>query len=429
MRSPRASGLPVVGSARGFATQPLDYLVRQHAEHGDMFAVRLAGVPTVFCGGSSGPTSLFQAEPDHLEIHNTGLVHDLFQRAVFNLRGQEHLQARRMLLAGLVGPPLRRYVPTVVRLAQSHAERWSAAPGFDIYQSARDLTMDVCAQVILGVRPHEPDHQALTGLFDLFVRGTDVPSAQRYISPSYWRGRRAAAELRALFQRRISAGPDPSRGDVLSHLAVYVDQHGMDPASLPDHLLALLIATRETTASLLTWLLVELAQDDLLAEAIGAEARTLFAEPELLVDREAAPTLRAALLEAERLHSPNPISLRTVAADCAIGGHPVPKGWRAAYSPAANHLMPQLYDVPGRFRPDRFFDKGGRSVGSLLTFGRGLHTCPGRQLAELVVLATVTATYARHRLAVAGGVPTQLRYLPVKAPTAPVPAVLRTVGR
>ncbi|OHV51760.1 hypothetical protein CgIS1_18095 [Frankia sp. CgS1] len=419
----------MVDSARGFAAQPLDYLIRQHTEHGDMFAMRMAGVPTVFCGGAGGPAALFQAEPGHLEIYNTGLVHDLFRRAVFNLRGEEHLQARRMLLAGLVGPPLRRYATRALRLAQSHAERWSAAPGFDLYQSARDLTMDVCAQVILGVRPHERDHQALNRLFDVFVRGTDAPSARRYASPAYWRGRRAAAELRALFQRRLGAGPDPSRGDVLSHLAEYVDQHGMDPASLPDHLLALLIATRETTASLLTWLLVELAHDSPLAEAIGAEARTLCAEPDLLVDREAAPSLRAAVLEAERLHSPNTISLRIVVADCSIGGYEVPKGWRAAYSPAANHLMPQLYDSPDQFRSDRFAGKRGHSVSSLLTFGRGLHACPGKQFAELVVLATVTATYAHHRLAVLGGVPTVLRHLPVKAPTTPLPALLTTAGR
>ena len=48
------------------------------------------------------------------------------------------------------------------------------------------------------------------------------------------------------------------------------------------------------------------------------------------------------------------ISLRSATNTCTIGGFEIAKNWNVAYSPAANHLMPHLYEDPLRFQPDRF---------------------------------------------------------------------------
>lgn len=135
---------------------------------------------------------------------------------------------------------------------------------------------------------------------------------------------------------------------------------------------------------------------------------------------KAAPTLRAALLEAERLHSPNGLSLRRVVTDVDIGGFHVPRGWRAAYSPAANHLMADLYPEPHRFRPDRFLNAATPPTADLLTFGRGAHRCPGRHLAEMVVLLVAAVACSRFSIVLTEVRPHGVRYLPVKAPTSAV---------
>lgn len=414
---------PPMDVSHGFTASPLDFLVENHERHGDIFVTRMHGTPTVFCGGATGPLALFRAERGHLEVHNTELVHDLFGRAIFTLRGAEHLQARRTLRLGLTARPLRSYAEGALRLAQGHVARWSGGR-FDLYQEARGLTLDACARIVLGLRPGHADYRALPALFDAFVRGTDVPSQRRHVAFAYWRARRAATELRALIDRRTAAARRKPGVDVASHLMTNADQLGLDTASLSDHLLAVLMATRETTASLITWLLVELAREPTGADSLQHEARTLVADPSLLTDHKAVPHLRARLLEAERLHSPNAISVRAAVSGCRLGDHVIPPGWRVAYSPAANHLLPQLYDDPLRFRPQRFSGRRHGQATRLLTFGQGLHACPGKQLAELLVLAAAAAVFAGHTLALPEGVPTALRYLPVKAPIVPIAATL-----
>jgi cytochrome P450 len=411
MRAPPLGQPPVA-----FRELPLRFLVHLHEQHGDVVLAELDGTPTVFCGGATGPAELFRAERASLRVLNTDLVNDLFGSAIFNLTGERHLAARRMVLSGLRGAHLPWYARDAVRLALAHVGRWATAP-MDLYQAARALTMSACARMILGL----DDEAELNALFDIFVTGSLLPSADRHARPEYWQAMRSAAELRSLLRRRAESARAAPGTDLLSRMVAHGGPRGAADADLPDHLLAILVATRETTASLITWMLVELSRAQSAAAAMASEAAAFLADPGSLADHRAGPALRAVLTESERLHSPNAIGLRTVMSHCRIGGYDVECGWNAAYSPAANHLMPSLFDQPGVFRPERFtgmFQDPGVSM--LLTFGSGTHACPGRHLAEIVTLATASAVLARYTLSLAGDVTADISYLPVKAPRSPV---------
>ncbi|GLL02127.1 hypothetical protein GCM10017581_038690 [Dactylosporangium matsuzakiense] len=398
-------------------------MIHLHDQHGDVVLAELNGAPTVFCGGAAGPAELFRVERSHLQVLNTELVHELFGSAVFNLTGERHLAARRLVLSGLRAAHLRVYARETARLARTHVARWAASP-LDLYEAARDLTMSVCVRIVLGL-----DNEAeVKELFDTFVAGTLIPSTGRHDHPEYPAALRAAAELRALFRNRAEPARTSPGIDLLSRVVAHRSRADPSNAGLPDHLLAILVAMRETTASLITWMLTELARATPVAAAAASEAVAFLADPESLADHGTGPILRAVLTESERLHSPNAISLRTVVSDCRIGGYDVLRGWQVAYSPAANHLMASLYEHPGDFRPQRFSAGRSDATGSaLLTFGRGLHACPGRNLAEILTMATVSAVLARYRIHLPGDAPADISYLPVKAPRTRLEAQLEPV--
>ena len=421
MRPPHSPRSQAKDLANDFERSPLAVLVQQYEQHGSIFMMELNSGPTVFCGGADGPTEMFHAERASLEVYNTSLIHDLFGRAIFNLQGPEHLQARRMLRSGLSGPPLQYLAARTVELAQDHVENWSHSE-FDLYQGARSLTLDACAQIILGLCEEDEDYHALPEVFETFVRGTEVVSDRRHMAAAFWQGCHAARELLTMFERRITHSRRSPDTCVLSWLVSHYDEHGMGIADLPNHLLALLIATRETTASLVTWFLVELSASHI-EEDVVLEARSILVNPSWLGDPKMTPLLRVLLLETERLHSPNAVSMRTAVTDCHIGQYDIPQGCKVAFSPAANHLIPQIFQHPHDFCPRRFLQDGTDRAG-LLTFGGGIHSCPGKQLAEQIVLAAGAAVFAQYHLKLPGGKPTRLRYLPVKAPVDPVPAVL-----
>jgi cytochrome P450 len=218
-----------------------------------------------------------------------------------------------------------------------------------------------------------------------------------------------------MIARRAALVASVADVNVISRLAVNTK---LPPSDVGDHLLAVMIAVRETTSSLLTWLLIELAQLPQTVLALADEAQTL--------DRAVTGNMRALLWETERRHSPNILSRRVVIDNFVTPYGLVPEGWHAAYSPAVNHLFPSLFGDPVSFRPARFGGQFGmRLAASLLTFGNGIHACPGKPFAELVAVTFMTAVLRDCRLTLTSAPPANARYLPVKTPAFPVLALLR----
>lgn len=396
--------IPVMPLTAGFETDPVAFLARQHAAYGDVFAIELDGLPTAVFGGEAGTRVLFAAERQHLRVANTPEVGALFGEAVFNLAGDAHRQARRAVLAAVTGSWLREIRPDISRLIHRHVQRWGETGKIDLLAACRRLTLTVCAETIMGLPHRGAERRAFPHLFDTFAAAAGDPAVGDL---ALYDGFEAALQLRTMIARRVF-GDRPYGADVLSRLI----RAGQVPAaSIADHLLAVMIATRETTASLLTWMLLELARKVELAvsAAAGATAREV---------------LQWVLWETERLHSPNTLSRRRVLADLATPAGLVPAGWHAAYSPAANHLLPEFFDDPYHFRPHRFAGVEAPHASSLYTFGRGAHACPGKPFAEMLVTLVVSQVVKRFRLSLTDEAPASARYWPVRIPDAPVHLLL-----
>lgn len=416
--------------SRGFDENPLGVMDRAHHRHGPVFRMMVDGAETVLVGTGAGPGELFAVERGHLEVLNTALVHDLFGRAVFNLVGDGHAEARRRLRAALSGRALSGYVAPLLDVSVPMATRWAEQGVVDLHAGARELTLAMSARVLLGISPGEADAAEFAADFGRFVAATDVqPGRRRFAAARYWTGRRARRRLHVLFARRAApavAGVD--LGSALPGLAAAFENASGDVGLLADHLLALLIAARETTASLITWCLIELACHREHAELGAQEAHAAMTEPGLLVRRDALPVLRAVLAETQRMHSPNLLSLREAVCPVELGGYRIPIGMRVAYSPSAGHFDPEVFPQPHSFRPGRFL--AGPAPGARLrAFGGGAHACLGRPLAELMTMTLLACALYQGLPRLPGGPPCQLRYRPAKAPLAPVRFVLEREER
>lgn len=420
-----ACELPPHHAGTAFSRDPLRALEEGHRQHGPVFRMTVDGSETVLVGTWAGLVELFAGERGHLEVLNTPLVHDLFGRALFNLTGEGHAEARRRLRPALSGRALPGYVPVLLAVTEPVAARWAQHGVGDLYTAVRALTGSLSARVLLGIAPRETDAAGFASAFERFVAASGAPPGRgRFISGRYWAGRAARRRLHALFARRAAAavaghGPDSA----LAGLVAAFEEAPQAVGPLPDHLLALLIAARETTASLITWCLVELAGTRENAVLARAEARAAVAAPELLAQRDAVPFLRAVLAESQRLHSPNLLSMREAVCPVDLGGYRIPAGTRVAYSPSAGHFDPEVFPQPHTFRPGRFLDGGARGA-RLWAFGGGAHACLGRPLAELMALTVMASVLHRGVPRLPGGPPSRIRYRPAKAPLTAVPLVL-----
>ncbi|MFI9788626.1 cytochrome P450 [Kitasatospora sp. NPDC051984] len=417
--------LPPLHAAGGFDTEPFAVLEEGHRRYGPVFRMRVDGVETVLVGTWAGLGELFAAERGRLEVLNTPLVHDLFGRALFDLTGNGHSEARRRLRPALSGRALPAYVPALLEVIAPVTDRWAQAGTGDLHHEMRELTGTMSARVLLGIAPWEADAAVFASAFETFVAATTAPPGPaRFTAVRYWAGRSARQRLHALFARRarMSAGGVPE-GSALPGLVSAFADAPRQAGPLADHLLALLIAARETTASLVTWCLIGLADDWEHARLAAAEARAVAAEPQLLVAREALPVLTSVLAETLRLHAPNLLSMRQAVCPVALGGHRIEPGTRVAYSPSAGHFDPDTFPEPDVFRPQRFL-AGLASRSRLRAFGGGAHACLGRPLAELMALAVMACALDRGQPQLPAGPPTRISYRPAKAPIDPLPFAL-----
>ncbi|WP_416976926.1 cytochrome P450 [Streptomyces sp. T028] len=421
--APAAARLPPQHAAQGFDENPLGVLQEGHRQHGPVFRMMVDGAETVLVGTWAGLGELFAAERGQLEVLNTPLVHDLFGSALFNLAGDSHAEARRRLRPALSGRELPGYVPSLLEVMGPVAALWEQRGVGDLYTAVRALTGALSARVLLGIAPGETDATVFAADFERFVAATSVPPGwRRFTTSRYWVGRAARRRLHTLFGRRAHASAaGPHTGSALTALVAAFDAPER-AGRLPDHLLALLIAARETTASLITWCLVELAGNRRHAVLAAAEAHAAMASPELLTRRDALPVLRAVLTETQRLHSPNLLSMREAVCSVELGGFRIPAGARVAYSPSAGHFDPEVFPQPHAFRPGRYLAQQERSA-RLRAFGGGAHACLGRPLAELMTLAVMASVLHRGLPRLLGSPPDQIRYRPAKAPLAPVALV------
>jgi len=170
-----------------------------------------------------------------------------------------------------------------------------------------------------------------------------------------------------------------------------------DRVQIRSELLNILLAGRDTTASLLTNVWFVLANRPDLWTKLQTEINTLGGEEPTWEQLKDLKFLKALLNESLRLHPVVPANSREAQEDTTLplGGGPdgnaplfIPKGQLVAWSVYAMHRRPDFYGPDAEtFNPDRWLDdpvtgrKGLRPGWEYLPFNGGPRICLGQQFA------------------------------------------------
>lgn len=176
-------------------------------------------------------------------------------------------------------------------------------------------------------------------------------------------------------------------------------------------LLNILLAGRDTTASLLSNVVWELARQPEIMERLRTEITEIAG-----TDIDEVPTyqqikdmkyLRAIINESQRLYPIVPSNSRQALADTMLprGGGPdgsapifVPKGAYVAYHSWSTHRSPAIYgDDAHVFRPERWLEPGFRPGWAYLPFSGGPRVCIGQNFAlteAMFVVVRLVQTFA-----------------------------------
>ena len=176
-------------------------------------------------------------------------------------------------------------------------------------------------------------------------------------------------------------------------------KHTRDPKVLQDQLLNILVAGRDTTAGLLSFVFFELARNPAVLAKLREEIGTKFGlgkeariEEITFESLKNCEYLKAVLNECLRLYPSVPQNFRVATRNTTLprGGGPdgmspilVTKNQEVHYSVYSTHRMEEYYGKDANeFRPERWFEPQTRKLGwAFVPFNGGPRICLGQQFA------------------------------------------------
>jgi cytochrome P450 family 135 len=386
---------PVAG-VRFLATEHR-MLARYRRRYGDVFAVGVWPFdPLVVVGDPAEVKRIFKGDPAQLHAGegNQVLGPVVGPHSVLVLDEKEHLRTRKMLLPPFHGERMRVYGDVMRELAEAEVATWPTGVEFPLLPAMQRLTLRIILRTVFGVQHMEALEAALIRLMRRGARIMLLPLLQRDYGPGSPQRRfeQARAEVDAMLYAEIARRREsPGGTDVLSML-LSVDEPPSD-AELRDHLITLLLAGHETTATTLAWTFERLVRHPEALER-AASGDTAYVD--------------AVVQESQRLRPVITYVMRTLQAPFTVGGHEVPAGATLGTSITMIHRRPDLYPDPLAFRPERFLEAKPETY-TWVPFGGGVRRCLGAAFATFEMREVLSVVLAQRALRAADPRPERSR--------------------
>src|SRR5581483_7547259 len=298
-----------------------------------------------------------------------------------------------------------RYHDDMAELARLMLERWQPLSQINLHAEMKKLTQQITVKTLLGLDDEKEidrigtlfQELSVSQLLLMFTPLIDMPGMP------YHRTLRLAEKLESFIRAMIAQKRRES--DATDVLAALVRAHDEDGTKLTDdelisHTVTLYAAGHVTTANALTWAIFLLHQHPHIhADLLDELDSKLHGDAPTLESLQQLSLLDGVIKESLRLLPPAPTSMRIAAAPCEVGGFALPKGSTIFFSPFITHRLPELYEEPDRFKPERWITLS-RTPYEYLPFAAGPHRCIGAEFALQEMKVVLAMLLQRYRLAV-----------------------------
>jgi cytochrome P450 len=403
------TGLPMIGPFVELGADPLGFLERTLAEHGDV--ARFREGPTRWVYLFSHPDQIEQILVDHNKKLRKDRITRRMRRALddglVTSEGAHWRRQRRLASPAFTRGQIAMYGAEMVRLTADAIEQWEQGEVRDVHQDMMALTMDVISSVLFSTGSTPEDCAIVSESLETIFTEFDIDvHTWRLLLPEWvpTAGRRrvtqAKAALHKVLDARIAAGRAEPRSDLLGQLLSVRDEDGtqMSNEALREELLTLFVAGHETTALALFFSLHLLGQHPEVAdkaqmvidEAIGSRLPTVDDMGDLRY-------IQAIIEESMRLYPPVWIIGREVIEGFEVGGVQLRKGDQLLCSQWLAHKDARWWTEPDAFRPSRFLGEQDRPRMSYFPFGGGPRACIGNHFAMMEGVLILTTLLQRVR--------------------------------
>lgn len=405
---PGPKGVPFIGNALTFRRDQLGYLQRLQQTYNNIATIYMGNIPMVLLFRPEHVRYVLSENPGNFTVREiAGVLRQMVGDSLLTTDGAEHRQQRQLLQPAFQKKRIEGYANIMVRYTLEMLERWHSGKQVDISAAMQELTLRIVAKCLFNV-DLAGRIDALGGAF-ITMFGHPIGLFEAFMNvridrPFTAYGKRMAARRQVdtfiydLVAQRRAEGQEMD--DMLCMLLAMGDETGVLTLSqLRDHIMTFLAAGHGTTANALTWTFYLLSEYPEVREKLLNELKTRFAgRPPIADDMVDLPYLGWVLNEALRLYPPVWRLVRRATAAFDLEGNHFPAGTSIMLSQWITHRLPDIWEAPNVFYPERWDPVNGQKVPHLayFPFGGGPRICIGASFALLeakLLLATILQHY------------------------------------
>jgi unspecific monooxygenase len=392
-QSGRAVPGPLDGSEYGQWAQrdPLGLFDDCVTRYGPDFALPAEnGCERVYLGSPQAIHEAFVGGEDSLECRGSSVFRAIVgEDSVVFLNGRRHFEIRKLLGPLFMGDHMRSRAGLIEQQALRALRSVAGRGPVRLIDLTRQMTLGVMVRMVFGdLSTGEADQVA-----DLCVRLLDaVTSPTRTDPDSPVLLCDALDEVIAGQIARHDGSSAERDGGLVGHLirSRELEQLTLSDQQIRGHVVSLLIAGFETTASTLAWAAYFVATHESERQRLVETLESLGSATDLdAVARD--PYLVAVCRETLRLSSVVPTGLtRYATADIAVGPFTIPRDSEVVPCIHVAHRSEQVFPHADQFDPSRFLH-GSFGNSEFLPFGAGSRRCLGASFAayELAIALAV----------------------------------------
>ncbi|HMJ35716.1 MAG TPA: cytochrome P450 [Baekduia sp.] len=429
LRAERAAAVPFppgdtwfsMKRTMGFTRDPLTLLLDAYARYGPVFTQRVFHQNIVFVLGPEANHHLLVSHAANYswrEGHYGDLM-PLLGDGMLAIDGPFHRLSRKTMLPMFHRERIAESQRLMIEEVDAALDGWRDGQQIDLYHWTRELALRIAMRALFGL---DPDHTR--GQIDA---AQEFENALSFWSKDYifqimrgpgspWKrmvtaSRRLDAVIYAELKRRRASGE--LGNDLISLMMETQDGDGLllTDRNIRDEVMTLLFAGHDTTTSTVAFLFYELSRNPQLVESPDFD-------------------VALALEETLRMYPPAWIGPRRSIDTTEIAGVTVPGGVPVQYSSWVSHHLPDVWDDPFAFKPERFAPAARDALpkGAYVPFGGGSRTCIGMRFGQAEIHVIATKILERFRLDVEPGYRLRVRQMPTIGPRDGLPVTVRTAA-
>jgi len=419
MSLPRPDGITAL---REMSLDRLGFLQRCNQQYEGIVPLQLGDELVCVLNDPGYITEVLKRPRVFIKDKETQALDGLVGKGLVTSEGDFWARQRRLAQPIFRQKNIDAYANVMVEYTQRMLESWQDGAIRDVSTDMMRLALDIVMKTLLGQEVQDVAAQRINNVLEIFQDWLDHNSAVAVAATLAEIGEQQAQisvassesidkeyqDAIALFDETVYDIINYRRangltGNDLLGLLMQVedadDGTRMTDQQLRDESATFIMAGHETTANLLSWTWMLLAQNPQVRERLNTELKTVLnGRPPTVADLPQLTYADWVLKESLRLYPPAFEFAREAAEDYELDGYIIPKGTTVIGSQWSMHRNPRYFNEPETFQPERWANDLEKQLprGVYFPFNDGPRFCIGKNFAmmeALLLLATISQQF------------------------------------